>query len=892
MHWRDALLRIRALFLHRQMDEELEDELQFHVEMQTRKNLARGLAPQAARREARLQFGGVERSKEECRDARGINFVETLWRDFRYAVRSFRRTPGFTAIALLALVLGIGANTAIFSVVYAVLLEPLPYPHPEQLVMVWSTVNGNRQIVSAGDYLDWNRQNTVFQNVLPWIGGSFNLSTNGRPEIVRARICAPGLLDLQGIPFSLGRDFLAEEAHAGKDHVVVISHLLWQRRFGSDTQILGKQIRLDGEPYTVVGVLASGMPDRFESQIMVPLVIRPDQLGHDRRWLSVMARLKPGVSVQEANAEMDTIARRLASSYPASNKGWGVRVEPLAHDFTSPDTIKALWLLMGAVGFVLLIACVNVANLLLVRGATRHKEVAVRASLGATRGQIISQLLTESLALTLMGGILGIGFAWALLKAIMAILPPYSIPTEAAVRLSLPVLFFSCAATLLAGVLCGCIPAWQSAHWNLNDVLKEGGRGLANMGRHRVRRSLVVVEFALALTLLGGAGLVLHSFWKLERVDLGFRRDHLLTFALPVRTSRFANSEQMVAFYRELLQKIEAVPGVSCVSASTGMPMVGPGFGVRFSIAGEEVPDAASRPRSRFNMVTPEYFGTFGIPIVKGRAFNAQDTGASAPVAIVNETFAKKYFSGVDPLHERILADRIVAGAPGPWRFSGAAEPGPPMEWQVVGVSHDVHNSSDIRDLSFPEIAVPFWQSPWPAAAVAVRTTGDPGAVTNSIAATVQSMDPDLPLDRVRTMDQIVGESLADDRFATVFLAAFAAMALLLAGIGIYGVMSFAVAQRTHEIGVRMALGAGYEQVLRLVLGEGLWLATPGLLLGLSGAYLVGVVMKSLLFEVAPTDLVSIAAVSAVLLFAALLACYIPARRAARVDPLAALRVE
>jgi predicted permease len=407
-----------------------------------------------------------------------------------------------------------------------------------------------------------------------------------------------------------------------------------------------------------------------------------------------------------------------------------------------------------------------------------------------------------------------------------------------------------------------------------------------------VRSSLVVVEFALALTLLGGAGLVLHSFWKLERVDLGFRRDHLLTFVLPVQTSRFANSEQMVAFYRELLQKIEAVPGVASVSASTGMPMIGAGFGVRFSIAGQAAPDAASRPRSRFNMVSPDYFRTFAIPIVKGRAFTAQDTEASVPVAIVNETFAKKYFSGVDPLREKILADRIVAGTVAPPRGSGATEPEPPMEWQVVGVSRDVHNTGDMRDESVPEITVPFWQSAWPSAGVALRTAGDPDAVTNSIAAIVQSMDPDLPLDQVRTMDQIVGESLADDRFATVFLAAFAAMALLLAAIGIYGVMSFAVAQRTHEIGVRMALGAGYRQVIRLVLGEGLWLAAAGLLLGLSGAYLVGVVMKSLLFEVAPSDPVSIGAVSAVLLFAALLACYVPARRATRVDPMMALRVE
>jgi putative ABC transport system permease protein len=882
MRLTDLLLRLRALLSPQEMDDELADELQLHMEMQTRKNLAAGLAPEEARRRARLQFGGVERVTEECRDVRGIGFVERAWRDTRYAVRGFRRTPGFTAVALLALMLGIGANTAIFSVVYAVLLAPLPYPDPDQLVMVWPKVNGHRASVSAGDYLDWKQQNRVFQDVGAWSGTNFNLSGSGRPEVVQARITSPGLLNMQGIRFFLGRDFLPEEGQTGRDHVVVMTHRLWQDRFGSDPNIIGRQIRLNHEPYTVVGVFAEGMADRFESQLIVPLALSPDQITHNRHWLLVMARMKPGVTLQQANGNMDGIARRIADAYPASNKGWGVSVEALHHDFTSRDTIKGLWLLMGAVGFVLLIACVNVANLLLARGTARQKEVAVRASLGARRGQLFSQFLTESLALAMLGGLLGVSLAWAMLRIILALLPPFSIPTEADVRLNLTVLFFSLTATLVAGVLCGCAPAWQSSRWNLSDALKDGGRTSNVAGRHGLRRSLVVVEFALALTLLAGAGLALHSFWKLANKDLGFRSDHILTFSLNVPTTRSTQSEQTSAFYRQLLDKIQVLPGVSSAAASTGRPVVGTGYGMAFSIAGKPVADRTSRPNAGFTMVTPEYFRTFGIPILKGRSFTEQDTAGALRVAIVNETFARKYLSNVDPLTQRVVVDQLV------W---GAKNLGPPVEWQIVGVYRDVHNDG-IRGEGFPEINVPFWQSPWPNASIEMRTNGDPAGMSGSVAAAVQSVDPDLGIAEVRTMDQLVEESLGSDRFATVFLATFAAMALLLAGIGIYGVMSFAVAQRTHEIGLRMALGAARAQVLHLVLEEGISLATVGLLIGLCGTYFVGRVMKSLLYDVKTIDPATLVAVMIVLLLSALLACYIPARRATRVDPMVALRNE
>ena len=807
-----------------------------------------------------------------------MNLVHNL----RFGFRLLAKNLGFTSVALLALTLGIGANTAIFSVVYATLLAPMPYPNPDQLVMVWSKTNGNNNGVSAGDFLDWKNQNKLFQNMIAWTGGSFSLSTGGHPEQIRARIVSPGSFDMVGEPLKLGRDFLPEEGQVGRDHVVVMTHKLWVERFGSDPKIIGQKIRMNGETYTVVGVLAAGQPDRLESHLFVPLAFKPDQINHDFHWLLVMGRLKPGVTLQQANADMDSVTRHIAEIYPVSNKGWGATVEQLQNDFISPELIKNIWLLMGAVAFILLIACVNVANLLLARGTVRQKEIAVRASLGATRRQLFAQFLTESLALSAIGGVLGIGLAWAMLRVIVVMMPPFTLPSEADVHLNLPVLFFTLAVSLLSGILFGCAPAFQTARMNLSDTLKEGGRSASSAGRHGLRRGLVVVEFALALTLLAGAGLVIHSFWKLSRVDLGFRQDHILTFGLPVPNDRFSKPEQINAFYRQLLEKIGALPGISSISVSTGMPLQGTNFGMPFSIVGQPVGDLSSRPGAGFTMVTPEYFRTFGISISKGRVFTSQDLAGNVPVAIVNDAFVKKYLSSLDPLKQRLSIEQLIPGQ---------TKLGPALEWQIVGVYHNVHNGG-IRGDGFPEVNVPFSQSPWPQAAIAVRTAGDPASMTKSIAAVVLSIDPDLPLDQVKTMDQIVDESLSGDRFGTVLFGSFAAVALLLAAIGIYGVMSFAVAQRTHEIGLRIALGASPAQVLRLVLREGILLALGGLLLGLGGAYFVGRLMKSLLYQVNAMDPTAVSAVTAVLLLSALLACYIPARRATQVDPMVALRDE
>ncbi len=706
--------------------------------------------------------------------------MQTPWQDIRYALRNLAKNPGFTAVAVLTLALGIGANTAIFSVVYASLLAPLPFPKPNQLVMVWSKVSGQDNVVSVADYLDWKRQNTAFQDLAAWSGTKFNLSVSGHPEAVQGRIISPGWFNLQGIPLLRGRDFSSEEGQAGKDHVVIMTHRLWQERFASDSNIFGHQLRLNGEPYDVVGILAAGMPDRFESQLFVPLALTPELITHNRHWLFVMGRMKDNVTLQQANADMDTVTRHIAEIFPVSNKGWSASVEPLQNAFTSRDIIKDLWLLMGAVVFVLLIACVNVANLLLARISIRQKEVAVRASLGATRWRLVGQFLTESLALALIGGVVGTSLAWMLLKAILVLLPPFAVPTEADIRVSLPVLFFSLGATIVTGVLCGCVPAWQVSRSSLNENLKEGGRSNLGGGRHGLRRSLVVIEFAFALTLLAVAALAIHSFWKLMRVDLGFRQDHLLTLSMSVPQHHFSQRDQISAFYRQLLEKIQALPGVSSAAASTGGPLRGTDFGMSFTIAGQPAVERAARPAAGFPKVTPACFRTFGMRIFLGRGFTEQDVAGGLPVAVVNESFAKQYLPNVNPLTQRVVVEQIIPGA---------AALGPPIKWHVVGVYRDVHNGA-VRNESFPEINVPLWQSPWPDVGIEVRTEGDPSSITRSLAAAVQSVDPDLAINQVRTMDQLVDESLSGDHFATVLFAAFAIVALVLAAIGIYGVMS------------------------------------------------------------------------------------------------------
>ena len=806
--------------------------------------------------------------------------MRNRWRDLQFGLRLLWKNPGFTAVAILALALGIGANTAIFSVVYATLLAPLPYHEPDRIVMVWSYVNGHRNGVAAADFLDWQRQNTTFASIAAWSGGPMSLSMSGQPEQVNTQHCTPGFLGVLGQPFLMGRDFLPEEGELGKDHEVVLTYKLWRNRFGADREILGKQVRMDAEQYTVVGVLAPGATDRVQSELYVPLAFRPNQINHEFHWILVIARLKPGVTVAQANADMQSVTQHIAEQFPKSNQGWGASVEPLQNDFLNRDTIRALWILLGAVGFVLLIACANVANLLLARGTARQREVAVRGALGATRMQLFSQFLTESLALATIGGALGVVLSWAFLKAILALMPAYTLPSEADVTLNIPVLLFTMAATMLAGVLFGCAPAAQAMYLNLNDTLKEGGRGGVGVTKHRLRQALVLAEFSLALTLLAAAALMVHNFWNLTHVDMGFRTDHLLTFDLPMPLERRPQPEQMLAFYREMIARVESLPGITSASVSTGMPVHGTSFGMSFDIVGKEAADRSRRPGAGFNMVTPSYYLTFGIRITRGRAFTEADTAAGLRVCIVNSAFVKKYMPDVDPLTQRVSVEQLIAGVP---------NLGPSVPWQVVGMYENVRNGGPKGD-GFPEIDVPFAQSPWPGVQMAVRTVGDPSNMSKSLAGVVNSLDPDLPMVDVKTMDQLMEDSMGGDRFGAVLFVTFGVVALMLAAFGIYGVMSFGVAQRTHEIGLRMALGAGSGQVLGMILKEGMTLGAIGLLTGLAGAYGVNKLMRNLLYGIGSIDYTAFSAVAAILLLSAFLACYIPARRATQVDPLAALR--
>lgn len=804
-----------------------------------------------------------------------------ILQNIRFSLRLLARNPGLTITVLLTLAIGIGANTAIFTVDYATLLAPLPYPHPNQLVMVWSKIQTYHNGVAAGDFLDWKHQNTVFQDLCAWSGASFNLATKDNPEYVNGVRETYSMPQMIGEPLLMGRYFLPEEGVAGRDHVVILTHKLWVK-LGANSRIIGTTLRLDGAPYTVVGVQRPGIYDRQQAQLTVPLVFKPEQVNHDFHWLLVMGRLKPGVTLQQAQQNMDAVTAHIAQVYPRSDKGWGSYVEELKNDFLPKERIKMLWLLLGAVAFVLLIACVNVANLLLARGMARQKELAIRGSLGASRPTIFAQLLTESLILALAGGALGVGVGYAMLQGLVAAMPPDTLPSEADLRLNIPILLFALVATTLAGVLAGSAPAWYASRVDPAETLKEGGRAGTSAGKHFLRRILVIGEFALALALLAGAGLTIHSFWNLAHVDLGIKTDHVLTFFLPVPETRSKDPQLISAYYRDMLAHIDAVPGAQHAAAMTGQPPYGPGFGMPFMLeGGPTYSDPSQRPGTRFGMVTPDYFNTYGIQLISGRSFTDQDTAATVKVAMVNQDFVHKYLKGKDPLRQRVRVEELVPGV---------TKLGDYQSWQIIGTYHNVH-TADQRDEN-PEMLIPFYQIPWPQAGLAVRTAENPSTMLNSISAAVHQVDSSIALAQPKTLDQVVDESMAEERFTLILFTSFAAVALFLAGLGIYGVMSFSVAQRAHEIALRMALGATRNRVVSLVIRDGVLLAVIGLGLGLVGAYFVGRAMQSLLFGIQALDFTAFISVAAVLLVAAVLACFLPARRAASLSPMNVLRTE
>jgi len=806
--------------------------------------------------------------------------MDTLLKDIRYGIRGLLKRPSISIIAILTLAIGIGANSAIFSLINALLLKPLPFPELERVVAIWDTMKSRGVVhneVTMANYLDWRAQTQSFEHLALYRWWSTNLSGVEPPERIQGFQVTANFFDALGMKPIIGRNFTEEENQPGKDAVAIITYSLWQRRFGGDPNILNKTLKLNSITRTVIGV----MPERFnfpkDADIYAPLAIT-SELARSRSSHSyyVIGRLKRGVALSAAQAEIDTITGRLEKEYPKSNTGWGAAVYPLVKDTVRMyDT--ALWVMLGAVGFVLLIACANVANLMLARATGRQKEIALRSALGASRWRIIRQLLTESTILALVGGALGVLVAFWGIDAFKAANPGDAArfaPGWYQIGINFTVLAFTFGLSLMSGVIFGLAPAWQVSKPNLNNALKEGGRQTSS-GSHRLRSSLVILEVAVSLVLLVGAGLAVRSFLALLKTSAGFDPDNILTMSLVLPSAKYKEESQRSAFYRDLVQRVKDLPGVQSAAAVNFLPLGGSNSSDSYVIEGVAEPPPGQENEGRYRVCTPDYFQTMRIPILKGRGFTDQDKAGATPVIIVNETLARKHWPNGDAIGKRL-------------RFEGPLDKSPWRE--VVGVVHDVKHQLTL-DVT-PEYYLPMDQDPWSSMVLVAKTKGDPAAMASQIRQQVFELDKDQPVFDVLTMQQVRSLSIFLYSFSSVLLAIFGGVALLLATIGIYGVMAFAVTQRTQEIGIRMALGARGRDVLKLVVKNGMLLAVIGVGIGLAGAWALTRVMRQLLVGVQPTDFLTFSVVSACLLLAALLACYLPARRATKVDPLIALRSE
>jgi putative ABC transport system permease protein len=886
--------RLTNLFRRSRVDRDIDAELRAHIDLRIDANVAAGMSPEEARRDALLRFGNQTSTKERVVEADTSLALGGIWRNVRYALRQFRRSPGFALTAILALALGIGPNVAIFSIIWATFLAPLPYPNADQMVVVWSHFKGERIPSSGDDFAQYAAQSRSFQRLdfLSWRGHHLTNADHTEDETTGSAI-TPGFYSQHTQShMTLGRDFRPDEGLPGNDREVILTNRLWRERYHSDTDILGESILVDDQPYTIVGVLQPLSTDKNGAHFIIPVVHPPGV--HSDDFGNIFGRLKPGVTLAQALAELEVIDRQIAAQRRRSNPAaTTLSVEQLKNDWLDKKLQRNLWLLLASVGLVLLIACANVANLLLARGASRKQELAVRSALGATRAQIFIQLLTESLMLALAGGAIGIAMGWAIMKFSMSILPLERFATEADVGMNLPVLCFTLIVTLLAGVLFGCAPGWQSSRLNLSETLKQGSRSVSSRDRTPTQSILVTVEVSLALVLLAGAGMALHSFWNLRHIDLGFTVDRVIIAALRPRTPlpaggklTFPPPQQTVVLQHQFLDRLRAVPGVSDAAIATGFPLHGYSA-FPFTIAGQPV-EREHSPVADFVVVTPSYFNTFGIRLEKGRFFNENDSLNSPPVVMVNQTFVRRYLARTDPLAQRLIlrVGKITDSNSGPRKIPE------PVEYQVVGVFHDVLDNEHLTGETQPEMYISQWQAAWPVFAFAVRAAVDPSAVTPGLRVAVDIVEPPSAIAHIELMQQVLDDQQTNDRFGMVLFGGFAVVALLLAAVGIYGVMAFAVAQRTHEVGVRMALGARRSEVVTLILRGGMRLALLGIAIGLAGAYGLGKLMHSTLYGVGSADLVSLVAVAALLLTVAALACWIPARRAARVDPMQALRAE
>ncbi len=812
--------------------------------------------------------------------------MRNIWQDFRFAGRVLLKNPGFTAVAVLTLALGIGINTAIFSVVNAILLRPLSYKDPDQLVLL----NHNypkidlKASVSAPGYKHYRETAQSFEGLAAMSFWSANITGDGEPERLQGMTTSANLFPLLRAEAARGRVLLPEEEERGRDRVAVITDGLWKRRFGADPNLVGKRVQLNGESYQIVGV----MPPEFQFgreigmtvEIWSPISFTPQQLSMDnigRENLFVLARLKPGVSFEQAQSEMNAVADALRGQLMPglTVNDWGLKLTQMSEQVIG-DIRPMLWMLLGAVGLVLLIACANVANLLLARSAVRQKEIAIRTALGAGRGRVIRQLLTESVLLSVVGGTLGLLLAmWGV--DLLLSLNESKIPRAYEVGIDLWVLGFTVGVSLLTGVLFGLAPALQASKIDLHDTLKEGGRSGAGGMKSGARSALVVAEMALALILLVSAGLLIKSFAQLQQVNPGFRPEGVISMQLTLPEAKYKEPQQRQEFFRQLMERVKALPGVEAAGATNVLPLSGQNQSGSFNIEGRPVPQGQTSPHGDRWLVTADYFKTMNIPLVRGRYFTEQD-GPDAPgVAMVDETMARKYWPNEDPVGKRISFETGPDNNPR-WR-------------EIVGlVSHVRHK--DLEGESRVQYYVPLMQRPNAGIFLAVRTSGDPESLSPAVRGVVREMDKDLPVYKVTTMQQLVSDSMAQRRFSMLMLGIFAAVALVLASVGLYGVLAYSVTQRTREIGVRMALGAQTRDVLKMVVGQGMVLALAGVGVGLVGAFALTRLMRSLLYGVTATDPLVFAGVAVLLAGVAFLACYVPARRATKVDPMVALRYE
>jgi predicted permease len=875
----------KRLFLRRRLYGDLSEEIQEHLAEKIEELVADGMSREEATHAARREFGNVTLVQEDGRSTWQWPSVESFFADIRYSLRTLRKSPGFAAVAVLTLALGIGGNATIFSVVYTVLLKALLYPLANRLVMVYENVRlpnyqNDRNDPSPGNFSDWMAQNTVFESMAAYRNRSFNLTGVGEPLRVEGELVSANFFATLRVDPAQGRVLTSEEDQPGNSHVVMISDGLWKSRFGSDPQVLGKKILLDGESYVVIGVMQPGFhfPD-IDDQIWAPMALSPADLNNrGSHYLQIFARLKPSVTLSQAQAEMNVIAKHLAELYPDSNIGQTVNVVPLFEEIAGSvrPTLLVLW---GAVGFILVIVCANIANLLLARASARHQEIALRLTLGAGRSRVFRQLLTESMLLALLGCALGLLLAnWGI--SALRLLAAANLPRTDEIALNVPVLIFSAAIATLAGIAVGVVPAVQASRENLHETLKAGSRE-SPMGSHlRMRNLLVILETSLGVIVVIGAGLLLRSFQRIEQAPLGFQPHGVLTFRVIPRGAKYSEVAQRASFYQQAVQQLSALPEVKSSAAVTFLPLTLVRSAKGFTIESRPQSAPGQIPMAGYDVVTPGYFSTMQIPLLEGRDFSWLDAPDRQPIIIINGAMAKTYWPGEDP-----LGKHIHQGGPDDHEFPWLT---------IAGVVGDVREYDPVTSPR-PTMYFPITQFADSGGVLrdwVIRTAGDPIRVASAIRGVIWAVDKDLPVTRVRTMEEVRSLSVASRRLSLLLFELFAAIALVLATVGIYGVMTYNVTQRTREIGVRVALGARSNDVMRLVIGQAVRVAAIGVTLGLITALALTRLMSSMTYGVSSTDPVTFLTVALLLAFVSLAACYLPARRAMRVDPMVALRYE